>query len=91
MSKGGNMAKMFPIQRLGYPAYPSLSKLLNKKGYLGYLARCTPCLKAFPRLSKTHFPSLDPREPRLVKNCLLRDDLKCRENGRIYCTAIRSN
>ena len=62
MSKGGNMAKIFPIQRLGYPAYPSLSKLLNKKGYLGYLPHCTPCLKASPRLSKTHLPSLDTFE-----------------------------
>ena len=43
--------------------YPSLSKLL-KKGYLGYLPGCTPCLKV---LSKTHSHSLDPREPRLVK------------------------
>ena len=59
MSKEGNMAKMFPIQRLGYPPYPSLSKLLNKKGYLGYLPQCTLCLKASPRLSRTHLRSLD--------------------------------
>ena len=59
ISKGGNMAKIFPIQRLGYPPYRSLSKLLNKKGYLGYLPQCTPCLKASPRLSKTHLKSLD--------------------------------
>ena len=55
------------IQTPGYPQYPRLSQLL-KKGYLGYLPQCTACLKAsHTRLSKTHLPSLDPREPVLVK------------------------
>ena len=45
----------------------SLSKLLNKKGYLGYLPQCTSCLKASPGYPKPTSRVCTQGSPGLLK------------------------